>query len=185
VIRAAHFLCALAVVLLGGIQGLSGQSSGPGEYDVKASFIYNFTKFIEWPASTFPDAKAPITISVLGENPFGTTLDEIVRGNTINSRTLVIRRIRKLEEIKGSQVLFISGSEDKRLPEILSSVKDTDVLVIGEAEGFANHGGTIQFFLEQGKVRFSINIDAIQRTHLSVSAKLLALAKIVHDGSRP
>ena len=164
---------------------LLGQSGAVSEYQVKASFLYNFAKFVEWPPSAFPDANTPIAICIFGDDPFGTTLDDLIRGKTIDSRTLAIRRIHKPEDSKGCQVLFVSLSEDKRLSEIFASLKDSSVLTIGDTDEFADRGGAIQFLLEDAKVHFSINVDAIQRAHLTVSAKLLALAKIVHDGAHP
>lgn len=161
-----------------------GQSSDISEYEVKASFLYNFAKFVEWPPNSFADANAPITFCILGEDPFGTFLDDIIRGKTINGRELTIRRIRKSEDMKGCHVLFISDKENSHLSEILASLKGSSALMIGDSEGFTDHGGAIQFFWEDTKVHFSINVDAIQRAHLGVSAKLLALANIVHDGSR-
>jgi hypothetical protein len=182
---AFRLVCLVTVISLGGVPQSLGQSGGISEYDVKAIFLYNFAKFVEWPANAFPDAKAPITVCIFGDDPFGSTLDDIVRGKTINDRGLTIRRIRKPEDTRGCQILFVSNTEDRRLSAILASVSGSSVLVIGDSEDFADLGGGIQFFLEDTKVHFAINVDAIQRAHLSVSAKLLALAKIVHDGSRP
>jgi hypothetical protein len=179
------FMCAVTAILIGSILPSIGQSSGISEYEVKASFLYNFAKFVEWPPSAFADKNAPITFCILGEDPFGTVLDDIVRGKTINDRELVIRRTRRLEDMKGCQVLFISDKENQHLSEIVAGLKGSSVLMIGDSEAFTDHGGAIQFFFEDTKAHFFINIDAIQRAHLSVSAKLLALAKIVHDGSPP
>jgi hypothetical protein len=118
---------------------------------------------------------------VFKHDPFGTALDEVIRGKTINNRVILARRINELPDLKPCQVVFVNSAEDKLLSEILNSLKGTSALVVGESEGFAERGGEIQFFLEDNKLRFAINVDAIHRARLTVSSKLLALAKIVHD----
>jgi hypothetical protein len=159
----------------------SAQSNLPNEYQVKAAFLYNFAKFVEWPSDAFPDEKTPITLCIFAEDPFGGVLDEIVRGRAINNRPLAIRRTNALAGLKGCHLVFVGVREDKRLPEMLEGLKGSSALVVGESEGFAERGGAIQFYLDNNRVRFIANVDAVQRARLSVSSKLLALARIVHD----
>jgi hypothetical protein len=90
-----------------------------------------------------------------------------------------------MRDLKSCQLVFVSAAEDKRLPEVLNNLKDTSAIVVGEGEGFAEHGGGIQFFLEDNRLRFAVNVDAVQRARLRVSSKLLALARIVHEQDRP
>jgi hypothetical protein len=157
------------------------QGATPTEYQVKAAFLLNFAKFIEWPPEAFPHGNASITLCVFRYDPFGRALDDIIRGKTINERGVVARRINEPAGVKLCQLVFISDRDDKQLPEILDILKGSSALVVGESEDFARRGGGIQFFLEDNKLRFAINVDAVQKARLTLSSKLLALAKIIHD----
>jgi hypothetical protein len=173
------FLCLAAAI------PTRAQAPPSVEYQVKAAFLLNFVKFIEWPPEVFPNEKAPITLCVFGHDPFGSALDDIIRGRTVNNRAVLVRRINEKRDLKSCQLVFVSAAEDKRLPEVLNNLKDTSAIVVGEGEGFAEHGGGIQFFLEDNRLRFAVNVDAVQRARLRVSSKLLALARIVHEQDRP
>jgi uncharacterized protein DUF4154 len=176
----------LSLVCFGGCApALHSQSTATTEYDLKLAFLLNFAKFVEWPSDAFPNEKAPITLCVFGTDPFGRSLDEIVQGKTANNREFAIRRTAKPEDLRGCQIIFISDAERERLAEVFESLKRSSVLLVGESDGFAPRGGCIQFYLEDNKVRFSINVDAVQRARLTVSSKLLALARIVHDDGHP
>jgi hypothetical protein len=163
------------------VRSAAGDAGSPTEYELKGAFLLNFARFIEWPAEAFPSDKTAFSICVFGADPFGAALDDIARGKTINNRELIIRRSNKPAEVKTCQLLFVGDADTKRLPELLENLKGTSVLVIGEIDGFAQRGGGMQFFMENGKVRFLVNVDAVQRAGLKVSSKLLALAQIVHD----
>lgn len=154
------------------------------EYQVKAAFLFNFGKFVEWPAGSFASPQAPFWVCVLGDDPFGGTLDETLRGKTISGHTVSLTRIRDAGSARGCQIVFISDSEKARLPALLASTRGWNALLVGETEDFAASGGAIQFTVEDKHVRFAINPDAIQRAGLQVSSKLLALARIVHDGPK-
>ena len=160
---------------------LMAQTTTSTEYELKAAFLLNFAKFVEWPANVFQNAKAPITVCIFGHDPFGNALDETMRGKQINNRELLARRINEPAGLKDCQLVFVSENEEKRLPEILNRLNGASVLVVGEAGDFAERGGSVQFFLENNRVRFAVNVDAVQRAGLTVSSKLLVLAKIVHD----
>lgn len=163
----------------------SAQANLPNEYQVKAAFLYNFAKFVEWPPEAFQSEKAPVTFCVFGHDPFGSALDEVIRGKTINSRELLVRRTNELPDLKACHLVFVSGRENQRQSEIINSLKGSSALVVGESEDFAERGGGIQFFLEENKIRFSVNVDAVQRAGLKVSSKLLSLARIVRDEGHP
>ena len=155
---------------------------GPSiEYQVKGAFLLNFAKFVDWPADAFLNDKSSINFCVFKYDPFGNTLDEILHGKTINNRELIARRIKELPDLRACHIVFVSGREDKRLSEVLNSLKGTSALVVGEGDDFADRGGGIQFFLETNKLRFAVNVDAVQRARLNVSSKLLTMAKIIHD----
>jgi hypothetical protein len=157
------------------------QESRSVEYQVKAAFLLNFAKFVDWPADAFENETAPINFCVFRQDPFGRALADITQGKSINNRGLQIRHIQDVANLKSCQIVFLSDAAYKQLPEVLDSLKGSSALVVGESEGFAERGGGIQFYLEDGKVRFSVNVDATKRARLTVSSKLLALARIVHD----
>ncbi len=173
-------IAAVLLVLLHGSL-VWAQVNPLNEYQLKAAFLFNFAKFVDWPPSTFSDVQSPINLCILGDDPFGDALDELVHGKIINAREIAIRRTRKVEELKACHVVFISDSEDRRLPDIFDDLKASSALTVGESPEFAERGGGIQFYMDEGRVRFSINVDAVRRAHVTVSSKLLALARIVHD----
>jgi hypothetical protein len=149
------------------------------EYQVKAAYLFNFLKFVEYPNESFMDPLAPIVIGVIGDDPFGNALPQVVIGKTVQGRDLVIRVYRSGEDLRGAHILFISASERKRLPMILSSLRGSSVLTVADTEGFLEAGGMVQFLNENGRVRFAINVDATGRAKLKMSSKLLSLAKVV------
>jgi hypothetical protein len=149
------------------------------EYQVKAAYLFNFLKFVDWPDDAFADPLAPIVIGILGDDPFGSSLPQVVVGKTIQGRDLVIRAYHDGENLRGAHILFISSSEKKRLPAILSSLRGSSVLTVADMDGFLDSGGMIQFVPESSRVRFSINADATRRGRLQMSSKLMSLAKSV------
>jgi hypothetical protein len=155
------------------------QPAASKEYQIKAAFLFNFVQFVEWPAAAFPDALAPVRIGVLGEDPFGSSLQEIVQGEKVHDRNLVLQRSREIEDLKDCHLLFICKSERARVGEILSEVAPRSVLTVSEVEGFAQRGGIINLYLEANKVRFEINPTAAQLHGLKISSQLLSLGKIV------
>lgn len=155
----------------------------PSEYQVKAAVLFNLAKFVDWPVAAFATQQSPFNICILGDDPFGSALDQIVSGKKIEGRDVVVLRKRRTENLRICEILFVSRSEDKALGEVLNSMTGAMVLVIGESTDFAGRGGGIQFYMEDSKVRFRVNVDAVQRSHLVLSAKLLALAAIVHDSN--
>jgi hypothetical protein len=154
------------------------------QYKLEAVFLFNFTQFIEWPATAFPKADSPFIIGVLGNDPFGSILDGTVRGETAKGRPIVVQRYRNTEEIKNCQILFISSSEAGRLKKILASLKGMPVLTVGESENFARNGGAVRFLTAQPKIGLRINIDTLSESQLAASSKLLRLAEIVHTNGK-
>ena len=154
------------------------QSSSDREYLIKAAFLYNFLRFVEWPAEALPEGDGSIVVCLVGEDPFGEALESI-KGKTVKSKDLVIRRILTLQSLGGCQLLFVSSSEKNRLPEIIGALKGRAVLTVGELDGFTQRGGIIRFLIERNNVRFEINVDMAERTGLKISSKLLNLAKVV------
>ena len=161
----------------------SGQTGR--EYDLKAAFLFNLAQFVEWPPSAMPPADGPFVIGVLGEDPFGAILDEIVRNETVQGRPIVVQRFRTVDAVGRCQILFISASEDARAREILSALAGRGLLTVGESEPVAAAGGVIRFLVVNNKLRLRINADAASREQLKISSKLLRLAEVVGHGRTP
>lgn len=149
------------------------------EYQVKAAYLFNFLKFVEYPSESFTNPLAPFVIGIVGEDPFGSALPQVVTGKAVQGRDLVLRFYRAGEDLRGAHILFISASEKKRLPVILSSLRGSSVLTVSDMEGFLDAGGMVQFLNENDRVRFAVNVDATGRARLKLSSKLLSLAKVV------
>jgi len=157
---------------------LSSQAADePLEYRVKAAFLLNFTKFIEWPASSFEASDSPIAVCILGDDPFGTVLDQILAGEVVNGRKLSIQRLKRAPAPRSCQVLFVSRSE-KDSPKALPS-PGKGVLTVGEGEDFVREGGMIAFLIENRRVRFDINETAADNAELKLSSKLLSVARSI------
>jgi YfiR/HmsC-like len=153
------------------------QAEEPLEYDVKAAFLLNFTKFIEWPAEAFASSAAQISICVLGEDSFGSTLDQIVSGEAVNGRKVTVQRIKRPPPPRTCQILFVSKSE-KEVAKTLSAL-GPGVLTVGERDTFIREGGMIAFVIEERRVRFDINQGAAEKAGLKLSSKLLSVARSV------
>jgi hypothetical protein len=163
----------------------SAQEGSDLEYRVKAAFLYNFSKFVDWPVGVFDGTQAPLVIGILGEDPFGPILDQTVAGKTIGSRPFAIQRGLQLDELQNVHVLFISRSETQRLAELFGALQGRNVLTVSEIEEFAQRGGIISFLMEQSKVRFQINPAAADGAGLRISSKLLRLAQVVSTERPP
>jgi len=155
------------------------EQSKPGEYEVKAAFLYNFVKFVEWPDAKKTRAGRIINICILGQDPFGDALD-FIQNETVQGLRLVVKRVAR-QHTGDCQVLFISNSEREDIRHILGLVKALNVLTVGDTEGFAQKGVIINFYIEEGKVRFEINLNALKRSELSISSKVMHLARIIQD----
>jgi hypothetical protein len=158
------------------------QAPSADEYRVKAAFLYNFAKFVEWPDGAFKNPREPLVICILGRSSsFRPLLEEAVQGKQIGGRGLVIRETTDPRETADCHLLFIAASEKRHLPAVLEALKARSVLTVGETSNFADAGGVINFRLDNGKVGLEINVCAAQRARLQISSKLLSLARIVKD----
>ena len=170
------------MLLLGVASHANAQdSSASSEYLIKAGFIYNFARLVEWPATTFAQPNSPIVIGIWGTDPFGPVIDQILDDKRVNNRGFVIKRLKSLNDLKDCHILFVSSSEVARLNEAIHLTKSMPVLTIGEMPGFARHGGIINLTLEDSKVRFEVNVEAAKEAELNISSRLLALAKIIQQ----
>ena len=169
----------VTIIFLGMFFALRGPGQVIEEYQVKAAFLYNFGKFVEWPSQAFETPRDPITICVLGHNPFGNALDEVIRGKSIEGRGIVVRLVTGGEQANSCQILFVNAADNKRYRLLCANLKPVGILTVGEAPGFAMGGGVINFKLDGDRVRFEINVDAAEHAQLHISSKLLSLAQIV------
>lgn len=152
------------------------QETPPSEYELKAAYLFNFMKFVEWPEEAFAKPDSAMVIGVLGDNPFGRNLEDAVRNKTINGRRLVVKKAVPLAEAHTCHVLFISTSERRRLSEIFETLGTASILTIGETDRFTENGGVINFVVREKKLRFQINREAARKAGLKISSKLLTLA---------
>jgi len=149
------------------------------EYQVKAAFLYNLAKFVEWPAQSFRIPTSPIVICILGHDPFGRALTEMLEGKVLDGRALVVQQISDAQKAGNCHVVFVGSSEQKRFRSILQDLKASGVLTVGDTEGFAAQGGVVNLKLEGGMVRFEVNLEVGKEKNLRISSKLLSLAQIV------
>jgi hypothetical protein len=149
------------------------------EYDLKAVFLFQFAHFVEWPAKAFSDDRAPITIGVLGDDPFGGGLDEIVANELVGGRKLIVRRYRGMDQVDSCHILFICASESDRMVTILGKLRGRSVLTVGDTDQFVTQNGIIGFKLSKNRLKLRINLAAADTAKLIISSKLLRQAEIV------
>jgi hypothetical protein len=178
--RTARLVVAASLVCA---PGAGAQSSA--EYDVKAAYLYNFAKFIEWPAEAFPSADTPFAICVLGPDPFGRALDDIVEGERIHGRPLVVRRLTGWDGAELCHILFVSASVQEDFEQLLGGQTFRRTLTVGDVPRFLTAGGHISFFLEGSSVRFVIHRTNVARTDLQISSRLMRVARLEGAGDAP
>lgn len=189
VLRAAAALC-VALTGLTVADGLWSQISVQNsrtadeslEYRVKAAYLLNFTRYVEWPAAAAPDSQ--LSICVLGADPFGRILDATVAGRTVQGRSLQVRRVQNASEAAGCEVVFVSRETWRRSPASLKVLRNTGTLTVGESEQFARGGGVIGFVILDETVRFVVNDEARDRAGLRISSRMLSLAAAIYGRGR-
>lgn len=182
--RPRHLHAILVSLLTLGFPAHVSAQSDAAEYRIKAAFLFNFAKFVEWPAGTFGDGKQPITFCTIGEDPFRGKLDEVVSGKTIDNHVVQVRHYKQPPDARGCHVLFIGAEQKNQWASTLEHLKHSPVLTVGEINHFTQERGMIGLILEENKLRFDINLDAARSAQLKISSKLLSLAKVVIEGSR-
>jgi hypothetical protein len=166
-------------LVLGASLAAAMRAQQVNEYQMKAAYLYNFAKFVEWPSQTFKNDSDPIMICVLGQEPLFRTLQEAVNGEKIEDRELIVREVSDVQQMSVCHILFIGSSDLKYLRSVLRDLKITGILTVGEADGFTSEGGVANFKKEANKIRIEINIKAAERQKLRISPNLLNLALIV------
>lgn len=145
---------------------------------LKAAFVYNFAKFTEWPADAAKTG--PLTICVLGDMLIADELDSTVKGRAIDGREVVVVRAQS-DALRACHVLYLSGFDARRWQQIIDDLKSAPVLTVSDADHFAEAGGIAGLFVDNGKMRFAVNVEAAKRARLQISSRLLSLAKLVKD----
>jgi hypothetical protein len=170
-------ICLMAAPLARAFASADGDGDQGGmEYQTKAAFLFNFAKFVNWPPHKFTQPDSPLIIGVIGSDPFGGLLEEQVQDQRINDRTVVVRHIQSIEELRKCHIVFVCRSEAERLGPILSVVRGDNVLTVGETDQFISRGGMINFVMVDGAVHFQINNNAARHAGLKISSKLSSLA---------
>ncbi len=179
-------LAALAcgIVVVGSLRDIRAQSDDDSdvnrEYLIKAAYLYQFGRYVEWPANAFTHDGSPLMIGVLGADPFGGILEKIALAKRIEGRPIAVRRFASMAEYTSCHILFVSSSvSPEHKAAAFHTARQSAVLLVGEEPGFAEQGGTVNFFLDENRVRFEVNMEIAKQDRLKISSKLLGLAKIV------
>jgi hypothetical protein len=175
-------IVAAVLLLFAGSSALGQQK--PNEYQVEAAYLYNFARFVEWPAKG-TNAPGAFTICILGEDPFGPALETTLAGETIGNQRVAARRISSPQMSGDCQILFISSSEANRLNKVIEALDKSAILTVSEIPHFSQRRGMIQFVLEEDRIRFEVNLTATQRVGLTLSSELLKVATVVRKNPLP
>jgi hypothetical protein len=158
-----------------GLGGAPPAAALSREYEIKAAFLFNFIKFVEWPPEALPPSSSTITVGVLGRNPFGNALN-VLNGKTVKGKTVAVRQVPSVAAASDVHLLFISASEGDRMRQILGGLRNANVLTVADVSGFIERGGVINLITRNERVRFEINAAAAERAGLALSSQLLRLA---------
>jgi hypothetical protein len=163
---------------------LEAQQPKVSEYQVKAIYLYNFGRFVQWPPNATAAKGDSFSICVLGQDPFGPSLDSTLAGETLDGKPLAVKRISTPRDAGECRILFISSTEENHLKEILAALDELSILTVSDMPAFSRRGGMIQFVLEGDKVRFEINLTKAETAKLTLSSELLKVATTVRRNAR-
>ena len=171
----AGVLIALMLIGLGPVSSRAEDGSF-SEYEIKAAWLLNFARFVNWPTNAFASPEAPIIIGIAGKDPFGRSLEKAFAGKTVKGRPLIVKKPVSDEELRQCHILFVSVSERRRFRDIFERLGTNSVLTVGEADGFLDEGGILNFVPKEKSIRFEVNVPAAQAADLKVEANLLKVA---------
>jgi hypothetical protein len=177
-LRTLRFVLPALLVFLPAREAAHADGAPAREYQLKAAFIYNFAQFVEWPGNTFSGPDEPLVIGVMGNATLAATLEQACRGKTAGRREIVVKSLSATEAITSTQILFIGAAERDRLPELLKRATAESVLTIGDYDGFTAASGMVRFLTEDNRLRFEVNLQAVNEGRLKFSAQLLKLARM-------
>ena len=156
----------------------TGQGVSIKEYQLKAVFLFNFTQFVDWPSNSFTSDDAPLVIGIMGEDPFGSYLQQTVSGEKAKKHPVMVRRFATLDEVKSCHIMFINLDDEKKRVEATESLKARNILTVSDRPGFLEEGGMVRFMTKDNKIKLQINPEASKSANLVISSKLLRLAEI-------
>ena len=182
--RVARIVALLLAVHFPLADGAVLTSQSTTEYQVKAAYLFNFLKFVEWPDDPANGPHEKWVIGFIGDTPIGGELTQLVEGKSVLGRDLQVKKFQASDNLRGCNILFISESEKKRLPPILAELRGSSVLTVADMDNFIGSGGMIQFVLEDARVRVAIDVGAASRARLKISSKLLSLAHVMAGTDR-
>jgi YfiR/HmsC-like len=173
------FIAGMSVLVMASVSGIGAQAQNVEEHDAKAAFMLKLVNFVQWPN----DASHDLVIGFIGADATSEVLQHLASGKSVNGKPIVIRRLAHDGDVKACQVIFVGTSERKNMQSVLERLRGTNVLTVGESDGFSQRGGIVNLMLSGGRIRFEVNPHAAERAHLQISSRLLSLATIVADGS--
>ena len=180
-----QILACLVLVLLSAFGNRAwAQDASVSEADLKAAFLFNFTKFIEWPAEAFGAEDAPVAVGVYGDEEFAKTLRTLLADKKAHGRPFTVKRLTNPQEAKTCQILFFRESQTRIMGQVYESIKRLPILTVGESDEFLDEGGMFNLFFEDKQLRFEVNPATAENAKLTVSSKLLRLAKIRKGGAK-
>jgi hypothetical protein len=165
-------------LVFAGAAASRAQAQTVEEHDAKAAFLYKLVNFVQWPA-----ASGDLVIGFVGADSTGDSLQRLAYGKPVNGRKIVVRRLQSDGDLKGCNVVFVGAAEAKNSAAMLERLRGSNVLTVGETNGFGQRGGVVNLMLSDGRIRFEVNPHAAERAHLQISSRLLSLATIVADGN--
>jgi len=172
-----RWIACMILLLSVGDMPCYAQNKAASEYQLKAVFLYNFTQFVNWPSSAFDSYNDDFVIGIIGEDPFGEYLDEVVGGEKIGMHPIVVRRFKSIRDISKCHMLFIRSGDPDWMERVLSAVAERNVLTISDDPDFNRLGGMIRFFPENNKLRLEINLKSARAAQLGISSKLLSVSQ--------
>lgn len=171
-------VCVLLCTIFCNIYNVRAQNKPALEYQVKAAFLFNFTRFVNWPESPFKSGTDPFVIGIIGNDPFGPYIEELVDGESFGDHPIIIERYTDVKEIGNCQILYVNSNDAKMVKEVLAACAHKNILTVSDASRFASLGGVIGFYKEQNKIKVQINVKAAKAAEVEISSKLLKISKI-------
>ncbi len=150
----------------------------------KADMVWNLAKFVQWPEGTLPQGKGQLIVTILGEDEFAATLANQLSNRTVNGKPVFVRFAQRVQDVRGSHMVYIASPEMAHAEAILRALKGTPVLTLSDTPGFTSNGGMVNFALNDGRVRFEIHMGNTEQSGLQISSRLLVLARVVDNGRR-
>lgn len=165
----------------GAAAGAAARAPEADEYELKAAYLLRFAQLVTWPRDAFGSGDGPLTIGVLGPDPFGRALERMVEGRRTHNRRITVKRLQWGQELRGIQILFLSSEDSHRIGELASRLAGLPILVVGDSADLARRGAAISFRIADERVRFDVNLEAARRARLTISSQMLRAAHIVKD----